>query len=116
MPLNNLEALQGREGRYKGGKEEGGRKEERKKGGRKPKKASTERKEQNNSQAFPALESQPNINSSQFTEIALFHPPGCNLKSSVFNIQAIDLDFRHNEWIRTGNKRARHCNLKLSAI
>lgn len=34
----------------------------------------------------------------------------------VFNIQAIDWDFRHNEWIRTGNKRARHCNLKLNAV
>lgn len=98
-----------REGTSAGRRKEGGRKK-RKKGGRKPKKASIERKGQNNSQAFTALESQPNINSSQFTEIARFHPPGCNLKSSVFNIQAIDLDFRHNEWIRTGNKRARHCN------
>lgn len=34
----------------------------------------------------------------------------------VFNIQAIDWDFRHNEWIQTGNKRARRCNLKLNAV
>lgn len=53
---------------------------------RKETKESCHRKKRKKVNIFPAfttLESQPNINSSQFVEIAWFHPPGRNLKSSL---------------------------------
>lgn len=70
-----------REGEREQGRTER-KKEGRRKKGKKPKKAGIERKGQNISQAFTALEIQLNITLPCSLKLQ-FHPPGCNLKSSL---------------------------------
>lgn len=117
MHLSILNVFTKLDGQEEEGREGKGRKEG-KEGRRKPKKAVIEKEKVSIFPTFTTLESQPD-------KYKLFPVHGnptvspSRMQSKVifvFNIQAIDLCFRHYEWIWTGNKRTRHCNLKLNVI